>query len=353
MTGNNPYFVKKGRVDEDGHIRAVDSSLRIMHNPLDVYGNLVRKSKISTSHDPSLTIGKISGNDAETGPFTYPAPSEHVDGDEIIAGYYHTEERMDLIGLTPPSSPVDNLALPPTAAANGAQEVQNGMQVPEPTFTSTLRPQQRSVQTNTNITNPTPPLRSIYSQNLPYVSPYALQQDNYTPPPRSIPTTTNTGTATQAPPNSYATTRLLASLPTPNPQIATAPMYPSTTLPQTANYPYRPTTGPTIFAGLPILSRPLGPKVNQPIPSTLHPVITAINNLPKIGHTGHPERKILKKPYEGSYADASRDKQLIRDHFASGSGLLRGDSQLREWYGDARVFEARMWEFLAVQRARK
>lgn len=352
MTGNDPYFVKKGRVDEDGHIRAVDSSLRIMHNPFDVYGNPVRKCNIPTSHETSPTIAKISDSDPLIGHYTYPAPSEHVDGDEIVAGYYHTEEMMDLIGLTPPSSPVDNVALPPTAALNVAEEAQQVMQVPVPTFTPTLHPQQRSVQTNTNITNPTPPLRSIYSQNLPYASPYTLQQDNYTPPPRSIPTT-NTGTATQAPPNSYATTRLLASLPTPSPRIATAPMYPPTTIPQTTTYPYRPPLGPTSFAGLPILTRPLGPKVNQPIPFALLPVIAAINNLPKIGHTGHPERKILKKPYEGTYADASRDKQLIRDHFASGSGMLRGDSELREWYGDARVFEARMWEFLAVQRARR
>jgi hypothetical protein len=42
MTARDPYFVKRGRVDEDRHIRAVDSSLRFMHNRLDVYGNLVR-----------------------------------------------------------------------------------------------------------------------------------------------------------------------------------------------------------------------------------------------------------------------------------------------------------------------
>jgi hypothetical protein len=41
MTSRNPYFVMRGRVDEDGHIRVVDSSLRLMHNRVDVYGDLV------------------------------------------------------------------------------------------------------------------------------------------------------------------------------------------------------------------------------------------------------------------------------------------------------------------------
>jgi hypothetical protein len=44
MTARDPYFVKRGRVDEDRHIRAVHSSLRFMHNHIDVYGNPVRVS---------------------------------------------------------------------------------------------------------------------------------------------------------------------------------------------------------------------------------------------------------------------------------------------------------------------
>jgi hypothetical protein len=55
MTARDPYFVKRGRVDEDRHIRAVDSSLRFMHNHIDVYGNPVRVSSTPQNDRAPLT----------------------------------------------------------------------------------------------------------------------------------------------------------------------------------------------------------------------------------------------------------------------------------------------------------
>jgi hypothetical protein len=113
------------------------------------------------------------------------------------------------------------------------------------------------------------------------------------------------------------------------------------------------TIHPTVsWSGYPILSLPNGSRVGQPIPPDLYPIINAIRRLRTVGNTGHPERRILKKPYEGTYETASRDGQLIRDHVAGGSGLLKTDSPLRDWYGDLSVFSAKMWEFLSVQKAR-
>lgn len=101
-----------------------------------------------------------------------------------------------------------------------------------------------------------------------------------------------------------------------------------------------------------VLTLPMGSKVGQPVPQDLQSVITVVRALPHVGSSGHPERKILKKPYEGTYEKAEPRARLIRDHFQSGSGLLKKESPLMEWYGDERVFEARMWEFLAVQKPR-
>jgi len=118
------------------------------------------------------------------------------------------------------------------------------------------------------------------------------------------------------------------------------------------NYPYRPINGPLPSPDYSALSLPNGSRVGQPIPPDLYPIINSIRKLRIIGDTDHPERRILKKPYEGTYENASRDEQLIRDHFAGGSGLLKNDSPLREWYGDLSVFSEKMWEFLMVQKAR-
>ena len=134
--------------------------------------------------------------------------------------------------------------------------------------------------------------------------------------------------------------------PVPQHNTGYAPLLPN------ASYPYRPINGSTPSTGYPILSLPNGSRIGQPIPPDLHPIINAIRKLRMIGNTGHPERRVLKKPYEGTYENASRDEQLIRDHFAGGSGVLKGDSPLREWYGDLSIFSEKMWEFLMVQKAR-
>jgi hypothetical protein len=83
MTKRSPYYVRKGRVDEDGHIRVVESSLIIMHNPLGVYGN------------------KTSDRDAVTGGYTYPAPNENTIDDVDSSGYYYAGRMVDLIDSTP------------------------------------------------------------------------------------------------------------------------------------------------------------------------------------------------------------------------------------------------------------
>jgi hypothetical protein len=119
------------------------------------------------------------------------------------------------------------------------------------------------------------------------------------------------------------------------------------------NYPYRTNNTPTSWVPPPTLTRPNGSMVGHPIPYDLQHAFDAIRRLPIVGATGHPQRSLLKKPFDGSYNFATRDAQLIRDNFASGSGLLKGDSPLRHWYVDLRVFEARMWEFLVVQKARR
>jgi hypothetical protein len=156
--------------------------------------------------------------------------------------------------------------------------------------------------------------------------------------------------------NSYATSSLLASLPNANTKVSQAQMVQPTNLTrplQHYNYPYRTNNTPISWVPPLTLTLPNGSMFGHPIPYDLQPAIDAIRRLPIVGSTGHPQRSVLKRPFDGSYNFATRDAQLIRNHFASGSGLLKADSPLRHWYGDLRVFEARMWEFLVVQKARR
>lgn len=101
-----------------------------------------------------------------------------------------------------------------------------------------------------------------------------------------------------------------------------------------------------------ILTQPLGQNVGLPVPQSLNFAITALRALPKVGSTDHPERKMLKKPYEGNLTNASPAEREIREHFFGGSGKLKEDSELRHWYGDLTIFSAEMWEFLMVQKPR-
>jgi hypothetical protein len=187
---------------------------------------------------------------------------------------------------------------------------------------------------------------------------YPVNQNRHPLPPRWTPQ--HAGTATNALPvtygNSYATGSLLTSLPNANTKVATAPMVQPTSFTgplQHYNYPYRNNNTPISWVPPPTLTLPNGSMFGHPIPYDLQAAIDAIRRLPIVGSTGHPQRSVLKRPFDGSYNFATRDAQLIRDLFASGSGLLKADSPLRHWYGDLRVFEARMWEFLVVQKARR
>jgi hypothetical protein len=188
--------------------------------------------------------------------------------------------------------------------------------------------------------------------------PVNQNQNRHPLPPRW--TAQHAGTVTNPLPathgNGYATGSLLASLPNANTKVAQAPMVQPTSFTgplQHYNYPYRTNNTPIPWVPPPTLTLPNGSMVGQPIPYDLQSAIDAIRRLPIVGSTGHPQRSVLKRPFDGSYNFATRDAQLIRDHFASGSGLLKVDSPLRHWYGDLRVFEARMWEFLVVQKARR
>lgn len=112
------------------------------------------------------------------------------------------------------------------------------------------------------------------------------------------------------------------------------------------------TRAPPVLAPAQTLSQPLGQNVGLPVPQSLDLVINALRALPKVGSTDHPERKMLKKPYEGELKNASQAEREIREHFFGGSGKLKEDSQLRHWYGDLSIFSAEMWEFLMVQKPR-
>jgi len=93
----------------------------------------------------------------------------------------------------------------------------------------------------------------------------------------------------------------------------------------------------------------LGLRANTPLPPSLQPLIAAIAALPHVSVSiRHPSRAILKKPFDRTttYSQATPAQQVIRDHFQSGSGILRDYSELRDWYGDSSVFTDEVWGFL-------
>lgn len=329
MTELDPYYVKKGRVDDDGHIRAVESSLMIMHNPVDVFGE------------------KATDNQTVTGgAYTYPPPSEGTHDRARMSGYFHVGEMVDLIDSTP--SPADNAVLPVLTTEDADLD---------------SRPTGLNLRTVPYLQLPSPPEENTHplEQNgnicgLDFRT-HAQDHDKHPYPLRSLAPRVDMSNipGSTSVYNTYSTNHLLISLTAASGHVAAPPVMPPTGfVPPAPNmtYPYRTTDNPISSSGHSLLSLPYGPRVGEPIPFDLQPVINAISRLDKVSNTGHPERRILKKPYEGTYASASSDERLIRDHFASGSGLLKSDSPLRDWYGDLRVFSAKMWEFLAVQKAR-
>ena len=358
MTGRDPYYVRKGWVDEDRHIRVVQSSLKIMMT--DIHDN-------DTNTD---------GN-AMTDVYTYPAPSEDANDNPYTEGYFYLGGLVDLVDSMPPS-PVQRTNSSPLTGGESPGEEELGSLATITASKLNIHFQPPSVSAQS--THPVDQVSNIFTQDLPHVSPQPIWQDSYALPPSSAAPRPDLPVRHESASTygSFVTGNPTASLPikTPNslappvlthidfvppaPNMVSLPMAglqnAASPVPQhTAGYaPLLPNTiHPTVsWSGYPILSLPNGTRVGQPIPHDLHPIINAIRQLRIIGNTGHPERRILKKPYEGTYETASRDGQLIRDHFAGGSGLLKADSPLRDWYGDLSVFSAKMWEFLSVQKAR-
>jgi len=423
MAGRDPYYVRRGWVDEEGHVRVIESSLKIMNSTADdVYDE------------------EAIDDDSATGIYTYPAPRDDSNDNVYTTGYYYLGGMIELIDSMP-SSPIEEATPSPLTADGGVEDAELDKLATVTNSRSNLHfhlpslpaPNTYSLGHHTS---------SIYNQSLPYAKPHPNEQNRLLPQSRSIaphPNITIRHDLASTYAASFTTGHLRASLPTAPPHVMAPPVLPYTgyappasnmpslptatshnatphvvphtgfappvanmtpiptagshnagppclpqtgfaplapnmaslstanphntappALPQTGyahlapntTYPYRSNATPTQWPGAPILSLPLGSRVGQPVPPELHPIINAIRNLKLIANTEHPERKVLKKPYEGSYQNASRDRQLIRDHFAGGSGLLKNDSPLKEWYGDLRVFSEKMWEFLAVQKAR-
>lgn len=420
MMGHDPYYVRRGWVDEDGHIRVLESSLKIMHNAEDVYDN------DTTTDDDDATIDV----------YTYPAPSEDAYDNPYTKGYFYLGEMIDLVDSTPPS-PAEQMDYSPPTAGEIADD---GEQVLLATVTASkpnlhLQPPLLAKQN----TFPANQVSNIYNQSLPYDIPQSTGQDAYAPPRHSfaprpnmlprhdlastqrsfttshleatLPFTTSHNVAPRVLPHAgfVPPAPNMTSFPTGTSHNTAAPGVPPTgfvppvpsmavlhhhnaalpVMPQTSfappapnmgsqpmtglqnaaapagqhntgyppllpnvTYPYRPINGPATSPDYSALSLPNGSRVGQPVPPDLHPIINSVRKLRVIGNTDHPERRILKKPYEDTYENASRDGQLIRDHFAGGSGVLKNDSPLRDWYGDLSVFSAKMWEFLTVQKPR-
>jgi hypothetical protein len=398
MTGHHPYYVRRGWVDKDGHIRCNESSLKIMNNTDDVYGEQ------ATDDDNE------DDDDSMADAYTYPAPSEDADDNPYTAGYFYLGEMIELVDSMPPS-PTEETSTSPLAAGESADDGALGPLAA--LTTSNTVPHFHMPSFSADDTYSLGQISDVYDQSLPYSNLQTNGQSRSSPQSRSI--TARHGLSTRhnltSMNGSFATGHLSVSLSTATSHVTAPPVMPPTgyappvaimtSLPATGllntathitphtsyapvaptmnslrttgldnaatpvtphtnfvpiapnmSYPYRPVNGSTSSPGDSILTLPNGPRVGQPVPADLHPIINAISNLKVIGKTEHPERKILKKPYDGPYQTASKDRQLIRDHFASGSGLLKMDSPLRDWYGDLRVFSAKMWEFLAVQKTR-
>jgi hypothetical protein len=426
MSGHDPYFVRRGWVDEEGHVRVIESSLKIMNSMDGVHGK-------------DFYDEEAIEDDSATGIYTYPAPRDHANNSVYTSGYYYLGGMIELIDLMP-SSPIEEATPSPLTADGGPEDgelnpfatvttsqpnlhfhlpapladnpyalgqtsnVYNKSlpyAIPHTNEQNGLQPQSRSIAPRPNITirhdlastyaasyttsylraslptapahvmaptvqpytgfvPPVPNMSSLPTAGLHNAAPPVMTYTSFVPPGQNMVSLPNAGFHNAAPPvlpharfappaatmTSQPTAASHNTAPPVLPHTGYAPLAPNTT------YPYRPNNGPTQWPGAPILTLPIGSRAGQPVPAELHSIIYAIRNLKLIANTEHPERKVLKKPYEGSYQNASRDRQLIRDHFASGSGLLKNDSPLKEWYGDLRVFSEKMWEFLAVQKAR-
>ena len=133
MTGHDPYYVRRGWVDEEGHVRVIQSSLKIMNNTVDdVYDE------------------EAIEDDSATGTYTYPAPHDDANNDVYATGYYYSGEMIELIDSMP-SSPVEETTTPPLTADGGAGDSELDqlatVATSNPIFTSTCPRFRRTTHT--------------------------------------------------------------------------------------------------------------------------------------------------------------------------------------------------------------
>ena len=165
MTANDPYYVRRGWVDEDGHIRVIESSLKIMHSVDDVYDE-------EAIDDDDATIA-----------CNYPAPSDNLRGDVYNTGYYYLGEMVDLVDSTPPS-PAEEMDYSSPTAGEIAVDGELGLLAKRAASNPNLHFQLPSLMTQG--TYPMNQVSNVYSQSPPYGNSQPIRQDNYAPPPRSF-----------------------------------------------------------------------------------------------------------------------------------------------------------------------
>ena len=60
MARHDPYYVRRGWVDEDGHVRVIESSLKIMHSADDVYGNVTATDDTATNDEVEVATKLVA-----------------------------------------------------------------------------------------------------------------------------------------------------------------------------------------------------------------------------------------------------------------------------------------------------
>jgi hypothetical protein len=101
---------------------------------------------------------------------------------------------------------------------------------------------------------------------------------------------------------------------------------------------------------------PHGSKSGRPIPFSLAPLIAALRAIPHVSASEkHPSRSNLKKPWKKpvTYDTATPAQRIIRDNFHSGTGCMKDDSELVDWFGDVSVFPRDFWNFVIQGKPRE
>lgn len=327
MDAHQPYFIHSGRLDDDGRIRVEQSSLSNMNvateedvSELSTFPSTQASAPKLTPQQVDYTI-RYEGDDAVR--YVYPDPGNNNEG--TLSGYGATSPKA--IGL------LDNLfdeVMWPSWAGTSKEGPDTTINVPPfpPVGTqSQAIPQHQSHPAAQSSDLYTMPLLNHYHAS-PQLAEYPVALQPALP---------------FAMPNPVAPAPydpLLVAIPR---NIAPAPFQP---LP--VNPPTPALTQSSLRSPSPPL--PLSPRVFEPLPANLQVVVDAINELTRQnGHT-QPRRAALKNPFKVLPNEAAVG---IRKHFNGGTGLLRENSELRGWIGDERFFQASVWKFLAVARARE